>query len=527
MRHKIFTSALVVIYCLGCADRGASVDFYSSELFKQVQEQAVFPDSKTFTDCVPKRDLREIMHDYTELKVRSDFNLKEFVLNNFELPLRPQSNFHADTTLSMEEHIHALWPVLTRRPDDYNERSSLMALPLPYIVPGGRFSEVYYWDSYFTMLGLVADGQFSVQENMVRNFAHLIDSIGFIPNGNRAYYTGRSQPPFFSLMVDLLAARDSMALVQYQDALLKEYSFWMNGTDKLQKSGDSFEHVVMLPDGSILNRYYDRIPEPRPEAYKEDVEIAKKSGREPKEIYTDLRAAAESGWDFSSRWCAEDGELESIQTTKIIPVDLNSLLYNLEQSIALSWKLQKNSQEAQRYHQLAASRQAAILKYCWNKDQGFFFDYNFAAGKLMSVKSLAATYPLFFNLVNAEIAAAVGGVLEKEFLQPGGLVTTLQTTGQQWDAPNGWAPLQWMAYKGLSNYKQDKLAQEIKIRWVKQNQRVFKATGKMMEKYNVMDTTLLAGGGEYPNQDGFGWTNGVALALIREGRINSPNALEK
>lgn len=523
MSNKLLLFAAILV-CCACTSKKEVTDFYSTELFKQVQLAAIFPDSKTFTDCVPKRDLKQIMEDYDQAKGSSDFDLKTFVLNNFDLPIRPQSNFHADTTRSMEAHIHELWPVLTRKPDDFNSRSSLMPLPLPYIVPGGRFSEVYYWDSYFTMLGLAADGQHAVQENMVSNFSHLIDSVGFVPNGNRAYYKGRSQPPFFSLMVDLLAERDSMALVRYQQALIKEYNFWMNGTDQLKKPGDAYEHVVMMPDGSIMNRYYDRIPEPRPEAYKEDVEIAKKSGREPKEVYSDLRAAAESGWDFSSRWCAIDGGLETIRTTQIVPVDLNSLLYNLEKTIALSYELKKNEQQANRYHQLAVARQKAVLSYCWSKEKHFFYDYNFKEQKLVNVKSLAATFPLFFNLVNEEMARAVATVLEEEFLKPGGLVTTLNATGQQWDSPNGWAPLQWMAYKGLSNYKQDKLAQEIKTRWIKQNKRVFKATGKMMEKYNVMDTTLLAGGGEYPNQDGFGWTNGVALALIKEKRIH--NTLE-
>lgn len=524
MRNKWY---YILLFCVACAPAVKKVDFYTTELFREVQETRVFPDSKTFTDCTPKRDLDKILADYETVKSKADFDLKQFVLENFDLPVRPQSNFYADTTRSMEDHIHALWPVLTRKPDEYNSRSSLISLPRPYIVPGGRFSEVYYWDSYFTMLGLVADGQYGVQENMVRNFSHLIDSIGFIPNGNRQYYNGRSQPPFFSLMVGLLAERDSLAWSFYQESLTKEYNFWMNGTNKLEKAGDAFEHVVMMPDGSILNRYYDRYQEPRPEAYKEDVEIAKKSNREIKEVYADLRAAAESGWDFSSRWLAANGGLETIRTTQIIPIDLNCLLYNLEKSIAAGWEIKGDQQKAAGYHDKALKRQRAMLQYCWSKESHFFYDYNFVEQKQVGVKSLAATFPLFFNLVNEEMAVGVAKVLEQEFLKPGGLVTTLNTTGQQWDAPNGWAPLQWMAYKGLRNYKQETLAQEIKKRWVKQNRRVFHATGKMMEKYNVLDTTLLAGGGEYPNQDGFGWTNGVALALIREELIYNWSKLEK
>jgi alpha,alpha-trehalase len=157
-----------------------------------------------------------------------------------------------------------------------------------------------------------------------------------------------------------------------------------------------------------------------------------------------------------------------------------------------------------------------MIKYCWNADQNFFMDYDFIDGKTTGIKSLAGVYPLFLEMSEKDQAEKASGVIANEFLKDGGLVTTLTDTDQQWDAPNGWAPLQWMTYRGLKNYQIDKLANEIRSRWLRSNERVYKATGKMMEKYNVMDTTLIAGGGEYPNQDGFGWTNGVALALKNE-----------
>lgn len=130
--------------------------------------------------------------------------------------------------------------------------------------------------------------------------------------------------------------------------------------------------------------------------------------------------------------------------------------------------------------------------------------------------NLSTVFPLFFNTASTEQAAAVAAVIENKFLQPGGLVTTLYTTGEQWDAPNGWAPLQWMAYKGLKNYRFNELAAAVKNNWLHNCEKVFSATGKMMEKYNVMDIHATAGGGEYPNQDGFGWTNGVYLKMKEE-----------
>lgn len=513
---------LLLIVCLSallssCMNEAYKLptDFYATEFFRDVQQSGIFPDSKTFVDCTPRKPIGDILSAYRREKDKKGFSLKEFVDQNFDLPDRPATAFTADSLRTMEQHIESLWPVLTRKADVYNANASLIPLPDRYVVPGGRFSEVYYWDSYFTMLGLQLHGRNELIGSMVDNFTFLIDSIGFIPNGNRNYYLSRSQPPFYSLMVKLVSDANPDILRRYLPALRKEYAFWMNGSGNL-KAGSAYSHVVMMPDGVVLNRYFDSRPEPRPEAFKEDLEVAKRSGRVPEEVYGDIRAAAESGWDFSSRWFADGNNLESIQTTSIIPVDLNCLLYHLEMMIAAAYKVTGEEAEAEKYRVLAENRRTAILKYFWNDEDGFFYDYNFRRNEQMKVKSLAGAYPLFFEIASEAQANAVAVVIREEFLKPGGLVTTLSRTGQQWDSPNGWAPLQWITYSGLKRYGQKELAAEIRKRWVRQNQRVYDATGKMMEKYNVMDTALIAGGGEYPNQDGFGWTNGVVLALIAE-----------
>jgi alpha,alpha-trehalase len=513
---------LLIFMLSSCFNRRlevASTDFYSTELFREVQQTAVFPDSKTFVDCVPKRGIGEILRDYNELKTNKSFDLKKFVFDNFDLPDRPKTNFKSDSLGSMEDHITKLWPVLTRNADVFHANASLIPMPDQYIVPGGRFSEIYYWDSYFTMLGLRAQKRYDLIGDMVGNFAFLIDSLGFIPNGNRNYYLSRSQPPFFSLMVKLLSEDDSTAIERYLPTMRKEYDFWMNGAGNLTKPGNAYNHVVNMPDGTILNRYFDNRPEPRPEAYKEDVHVAKESGRDPIDVYTDIRSAAESGWDFSSRWFANGKDLTTIQTTQLVPVDLNCLMYHMEQMIYQGLMKKGEIQEAEKIRKVADARRRAMLTFFWDPEAGYFFDYNFKTGVRSKIKTLAGAFPLFFNTVSDDIAEQVAKTLEADFLKPGGLVTTANASGQQWDAPNGWAPLQWMAYKGLRNYHLDILAEEIRSRWVKQNRRVFRATGKMMEKYNVLDTTLVAGGGEYPNQDGFGWTNGVALAFIYETKI--------
>jgi alpha,alpha-trehalase len=506
----------VLIMLAGCSTPESTSGFYDSDFFKDVQLKAVFPDSKTFVDCIPKRDLEDIIDDYDKIKDSPDFDLKEFVYMNFNLPVRPKSTFATDTTLMMEEHLTRLWPVLTRKADDKDERSSLIPLPYDYVVPGGRFSEVYYWDSYFTILGLKAQKRYDLIQNMVKNFAWLIDTIGFIPNGNRDYYLTRSQPPFFSLIVRELEEYDSLTADHYLEAMVKEHKFWMEGEDSLKNPRDTKYHVVMMSNGSILNRYYDKGDTPRPEAYKEDYAVAQRHKGNEAKIYRDIRSAAESGWDFSSRWFRDGKTLETIHTTEIIPVDLNALLAHLEKMIAKGYRIRGNSQKANEFNKRSDLRRRALLTYCWNPKQNFFMDYDFTTNKSTAVKSLAGVYPLFLELAQKDIAEKVAHVLEKEFLKQGGLITTLTDTDQQWDAPNGWAPLQWMAYRGLKNYQINKLANDIRRRWLRQNERVFESTGKMMEKYNVMDTTLIAGGGEYPNQDGFGWTNGVALALKKE-----------
>ena len=516
-RFNVLAAIMVAFSCSVVEQRTPSAtNFYTSSLFHDVQINAIFPDSKTFVDCIPRRDLGEIIDEYEGIKNKPDFDLKEFVNLNFDLPVRPKSTFATDTTLLMEEHLTRLWPVLTRKADQAEPRSSLIPLPYDYVVPGGRFSEIYYWDSYFTILGLKAQKRYDLIQNMVKNFAHLIDTIGFIPNGNRNYYLTRSQPPFFSLIIRELEEYDTLAADRYLEAMVKEYAFWMDGIDSVKNPGDANMHVVMMRDGTIMNRYWDRGDTPRPEAYKEDYALAQKDKTNERQIYRDIRSAAESGWDFSSRWFRDGKSMETIHTTEIIPVDLNCLLAHLEKMIAKGLTLRGNRDAAYEYTKRANQRRRALLTFCWDAEADFFMDYDFVSNQRTGIKSLAGVFPLFFELTNKDIAERASATLQKDFLEQGGLVTTLTDTDQQWDAPNGWAPLQWMAYKGLKNYRFDNLANEIRHRWIRQNIRVFQATGKMMEKYNVMDTTLIAGGGEYPNQDGFGWTNGVALAFLKE-----------
>ncbi len=485
--------------------------FESGELFEQIQLQQIFADGKAIVDAIPRENLQQIVERFIAEKSNQDFNLKDFV--NAHFVLSDDTNISSSGKTSVSEHIHNLWPKLTREDIKEQSISSLIALPNKYIVPGGRFREIYYWDSYFTMLGLSQSGQIDLIENMVNNFAFLIQSIGYIPNGNRKYYYGRSQPPFFAFMVELVCqANQNIHPKKYLDTVEQEYCWWMNGAGVLSQVNHCNAHVVMMPCGMILNRYFDDNNSPRPESFKEDIDLASEVINK-KEIFKHIRAAAESGWDFSSRWFADNHSFNSIQTTDIIPVDLNCLLYYVE-TLLSKWHQQLgNTDSAQQYHLKSIHRKNAIQRYCWHEQSGFFYDYDFKAQCQKTNQTLAGCFPLFVQLAKTYQAESVASVLHKHFLKAGGLVTTLQHTGQQWDAPNGWAPLQWIAIKGLMNYGMYSIAIEIAKRWYKLNKNVFNRTGKMMEKYNVENLDLEGGGGEYPTQDGFGWTNGVFLQI--------------
>ncbi len=487
-------------------------------LFEAVQMQSVFRDSKTFADCAPRQAPEDILAQYQAEKSQTGFNLRTFVLAHFDVPPASDTMYKSNVAEGMEKHLVAQWNNLTRHPDSVRQYSSLLPLPKPYVVPGGRFREIYYWDSYFTMLGLASSDRFDLIQNMLDNFAYLIDKHGHIPNGNRTYYLSRSQPPFFAAMVKLYAQyKGKEALLTYLPQLEKEYGFWMQGSEALTTEKPTDRRVVQVAPGVILNRYWDNRAAPRAESYREDALLGKSLPEAKRELlYRNIRAACESGWDFSSRWFDDGQTLATINTTNIVPVDLNALMYNLESTLAEGYAAQGNQLRAEAYQSKALARKNAVLRYCWNEEKGYFYDYQFQRQRPTSALTLAGMYPFYFGMADPEQARRAANILAKQLLMGGGLVTTLHSTHQQWDSPNGWPPLQWMAIGGLRRYQQDSLANSIKNRWLRLNEVVFAQTGKMMEKYNVTDLSLKAGGGEYPLQDGFGWTNGVALALIRE-----------
>jgi alpha,alpha-trehalase len=492
-------------------------DLYG-RLYRDVELARLFPDSKTFADMVPNASPQQIVADYAAHKDDAHFDLKYFVDERFTLPARETKNYVSDPGQSVTAHIDTLWTVLRRDPDaTASAWSSLLPLPYPYIVPGDRFDEIYYWDSYFIMLGLRQSGREELLKNELDNFATLIDRYGHIPNGNRTYYLSRSQPPFFAQMVRLEADREGdQVYLRYLPALRKEYAYWMDGHDKVAP-GSAYRHVVRLPDGTLLNRYWDDRATPRDESYREDVVTAQQTPQHNAEdLWRNLRAGGETGWDFSSRWLADGKTLATIDVTSLIPVDLNCLLVDLERTLAKAYRVQGDATHAENLEQRAAARADAIRRVSWDAQLNAFGDYNFVRNRLTHLLSAATIYPLYAGVATKAQAALVAATVRAQLLRPGGLATTTAQTGQQWDEPNGWAPLQYLAVTGLRRYGHADLAQQIATRWIRTNVAYYQHTGKLVEKYDVdaKAGATAAGGGEYPLQDGFGWTNGVLRTLM-------------
>jgi alpha,alpha-trehalase len=493
-----------------------SPDELYGNLFSDVQGLDMLEDSKVFVDSIPKFKPIEIVEKYNRVKNEKNFDLSSFMEESFNFP-EEFSHVESDVVPSTPtEYIELLWPKLSRR-DTADENSSLICLPNEYVVPGGRFREVYYWDSYFTMLGLADSGRVDLIESMVNNFSYLIDQFGFIPNGSRTYYTTRSQPPFFVLMVELLVSvkSDERIWMDYLPQLQAEYDFWMSGSDNLLFKGDSTRRVVRFDEGLFLNRYWDDSSKPRPESFKEDTEMSSYSSENDEVFYRHIRAAAESGWDFGSRWFSDQKNIETINTTNVIPVDLNCLMYKIEITLSRLYSVLGNSEKSVDLNEKAENRKKLIKSLFYDPFSGMFVDLllpNFEKSKSLT---LAGVLPLFFNIASKDQAQDVAKTLSNDFLKSGGWVQSLVDTGQQWDYPNGWAPSQWMVYQGLLNYGIDELAKEGAERWVKNITLLFNQNGKILEKYNVIEPNILASGGEYSVQNGFGWTNGTFLCFIK------------
>jgi len=517
------------------------------KLLHTIQLAKLYHDSKTFVDKKLRYKPDLILEKFSELLNNTESNpsreeLQLFVDQHFdnegsEFETWEPSDWVSDPDFLKKinnsmlknwgRELHDAWNFLGRQIKDdvrvHPELYSMIYVPNPFIIPGGRFREFYYWDSYWIIRGLIISQMTETVKGMLENFLLMVDSYGLVPNGGRVYYEQRSQPPLLIPMVDsyINATGDIDFLHKNIHLLEKELQFWL-------------ENRTVTVKGHTLCRFNVEFEGPRPESYKEDYEAASNlDAKDRQEFYVNTKSGAESGWDFSSRWYIVDdgtneGNMSHINTRYVIPVDLNSFVCMNNYLLSEMFLLVGNKEKASFYRDKFLSWREAIKEVLWNEEEGVWFDYDVLNNKPRSffyASNLAPLWARCWDTSNTStidsIATRILSYLEKtqatNFV--GGLPTSMLHTGQQWDFPNGWPPLQHLLVVGLENTAEPKaqaLALMLAKKWLLNNYKAYQQTmpNAMFEKYDVTVIGLPGGGGEYDVQLGFGWTNGVILDFL-------------
>ncbi|EFO17509.1 trehalase [Loa loa] len=517
------------IYCYG-------------DILHVVMMLGLYKDSKTFVDKPLKKDPDEVTADFQRrfskaVTEEDREQVEQFIEDNFgvegeELDQCELSDWQEEPErlLTIENsalrqfalQINYIWKHLCRtvkkEVKEQPQRHSLIYVPNEFIVPGGRFREYYYWDGYWIIKGLLASGMQNTTRRMIENFAHLINTFGFIPNGGRIYYLRRSQPPLFIPMVYeyYAATKDDDFLASVIEAMEKELFFWKTRRSiTIEKNGRNYTVFRYRAESNI----------PRPESYREDyVTTQHVLPSKKRALWRDIASGAESGWDFSSRWFADRKTLETCETSNIAPVDLNAFMcWNM----GILAHIHGHLGNLTRRNELNKERNIFIDTFTdvfYDKREKAWFDVNIRTGKRNYETYPSIAIPLFAECYRRLDTRMMNDVLNT--LQRSGIlnfpfgvpVSLIEGTNQQWDFPNGWANVNHMIIEGLrrSNYyRMQQKAFDIARKWIDLNYKAYLKDGKMWEKYDVTKPyEKKAGGGEYEIQNGFGWTNGVALDLL-------------
>ncbi|KAF2885006.1 hypothetical protein ILUMI_21180 [Ignelater luminosus] len=515
-------------------------------LLHTIQMAKVYEDSKTFVDMKLKNSPNETLAKFDIfMKIHNNAptrnHVKKFISENFEREGQefeewvPEDwvekpsfleNIHDPSFREWGSNLNKIWRELGRKMKKEVERDqelySIIWVPNPVIVPGGRFREFYYWDSYWIVQGLLLSEMYDTVKGMLDNFLYIVDNYGHIPNGGRIYYLERSQPPLLIPMFKLYfdTVKDMKYLADNIVTMESEFDYWMSNHTK-----------VVLYNGKnyTLAVYGDRSRGPRPESYSEDVEMADKGfrdGYQKEAFYSELKAAAESGWDFSSRWfvtnATNKGNLTNINTRSIVPVDLNALMYWNAVILAEFNQYLNNTEKAKKYNEIANEWMEAVTAVLWHEEVGVWLDYDLINNIKRDYFYPSNIAPLWTGCYPTNDREKVIRLVLKylqtmNIMYPGGIPTTKEHTGEQWDFPNAWPPLQHMMVAGLHNTDNEaahRLAFEIAEKWIKSNYKAFNQTEVMYEKYDATVSGGHGGGGEYEVQFGFGWSNGVIMAML-------------
>eukprot|EP00053_Salpingoeca_punica_P011358 m.101306 g.101306 ORF g.101306 m.101306 type:complete len:625 (-) comp15655_c0_seq1:81-1955(-) len=526
--------------------------YCSGPILEAVQMMGIFPDSKTFVDMPLNANISTVLEAAAATNFSDVTATKAFVAAYFGdagsdldtwtptdwTPTPPVAADIKDADLKqwaigLNERWQTLGKKMKADAQAAPDQHSLIFVPNPFIVPGGRFREFYYWDTYWITRGLLHCGMFATVKGMLQNYASLIDRFGFVPNGGRVYYERRSQPPVLTLMLaDYYEFTNDSSLVKDMLPLLvKEYSFWMTNRSV---------NVTVGNNVYTVNIYNVDVASPRPESFKEDFAAAQGMNHtEQEKLWAEIASGAETGWDFSSRWMDDKANLStrSLHTSIVVPVDLNSILYKVETQLADLFHRMDMAANSTLFGLRAVARLEAISKIFWDPQRQLWFDFNLTSQARQQDVYAAVFVPawagvtdswsdadrtsLFNSMQTLEAGpAATSSKNNVKWLDMfSGVPTSSIRSGQQWDYPNMWPPLLSFAVAGLQRLRLDgadmaafalaqKYISSAYVGWTSNPAQY------MFEKYSVESNGQSGGGGEYTPQNGFGWSNGVALDLL-------------
>jgi alpha,alpha-trehalase len=462
----------------------------------------------------------------------TDFNYVEppgFTANPSQATFLP--NVTNTTIRTWAVQVNDLWQDLTAEVnstvEENSERHTLIALPYVTAVPGDRFREVYYWDSYWVIKGLLVSGLTEVATGQVLDLVSMLEQYGHVPNGARKYYINRSQPPLLSQMVGIVynATNNTDLLRTSLMPLISEHEYWTSPPKDV---------VVAGPNGQEfgLSRYYANWTMPRPESYAADLKTAANfSAAQKEEVYLNLASGAESGWDFSSKWFVDPADISTIRTTMVIPVELNAYLYQMENDIARFATILGNTSIATEFQGYAANRKEAINTLMYNATAGHWNDLIIQDDTVMPVAAtqrpagiqyVTNYVPLWVGIADAgseQAANVTQSFFNSGLINSAGISTSTFNSTQQWDYPNSWPPMHWIMVQALNTYGgaqgQQVAASQAQV-YLQSMYAGFQQSGHMIEKYNAVAPGLAGYGGEYTTQVGFGWTNGVMLDFLQQ-----------
>lgn len=401
--------------------------------------------------------------------------------------------------MTVSEYIRLNWKNTIRKPKDMKGG---FTPPKPFISPsiGGLYTDLYYWDVYFTNLGLLEDGLMEQVENNLENIAYFINELGFMPNSN--LILDRSQPPFFCRAVYdyYKASKDERVVLKFVDAIIKEYEFWQ----------------TKRKDGFGLNRYFtngdDELKRIHYESFSKRVAEVGSNGFEKIQIGENIMAIAESGLDFNPRFKTEKSKINS---TEFVQLDINCILYDVEIKLAEMLGVVGRKEDGEMYNRKAEIRKGLINEYLYNKEESIYQDYNFKKKKFSSIVSAVSLYPYAFGVSTDKGGAEkVLKILEMEHG-----VSVCPYRGEdwyfQWDYPFVWAPISYLSYVAMKNVGLVADAKRIAEKYVKTIEDNFKTTGRLWEKYNAK-TGKVGVSVEYKTPEMLGWTAGVYRYFINK-----------